>query len=92
MLCGTSRDPKEGLRIIKILKKCVFKVFNFVKKFKFLKIRKKFFFFVLKCKQKENVHNLNRRWARFIEIHLQKDYFFILNYYKTSVFIFLEIT
>jgi len=49
----------------KNLKKCVLKVFNFVKKFEFLKnpriflkIRKIFFFFVLKCKQKE--HNLNR--------------------------------
>ena len=29
----------------------------------FLKIRKSFFFFVLKCKQKEHVYNLNRRWA-----------------------------
>ena len=29
----------------------------------FFLIRKIFFFFVLKCKQKENVHNLNRRWA-----------------------------
>ena len=55
----------------KNLKKCVLKVFNFVKKFKFLKIREfffknpqNFFFFVLKCKQKEHVHNLNRRWAR----------------------------
>ena len=46
-------------------KECVFKVFNFVKKkFEFLKIRKIFFFFVLKCKQKEHVHNLNRRWAQ----------------------------
>jgi len=52
-------------------KKCVLKVFNFVKKIKFLKIRecflkirKIFFFFVLKCKQKEHAHNLNRRWAR----------------------------
>ena len=26
----------------------------------FLKIREIFFFFVLKCKQKEHVHNLNR--------------------------------
>ena len=49
---------------------CVLKVFNFVKKFKFLKIRdfffknpQNFFFFVLKCKQKEHFHNLNRRWA-----------------------------
>ena len=55
----------------KDLKKCVLKFFNFVKKFEFLKIRefflkvrKIFFFFVLKCKQKEHVHNLNRRWAR----------------------------
>ena len=55
----------------KNLKKCVLKVFTFVKKFKFLKIheflfkiRKKFFFFVLKCKQKEHVRNSNRRWAR----------------------------
>jgi len=41
------------------LKKCVLKFFNFVKKnLNF------FFFFVFKCKQKENVHNLNRRWAR----------------------------
>jgi len=45
-------------------KKSVLKVFNFVKKIKFLKIRnfflkirKIFFFFVLKCKQKEHVHN-----------------------------------
>ena len=50
----------------KNLKKCVFKVFDFEKKFKFLKIREFFlnlqkeFFFVLKCKQKEHVHNLNR--------------------------------
>jgi len=57
--------------MIKILKKCVLKVFNFVKKFKFLKIREFFvkirkiiFFFVFKCKQKEHVKNLNRRWAR----------------------------
>jgi len=49
-----------------MIKKCVLKVFNFVKKFKFLKIcdfflkiRKIFFFFVFKCKQKEHVHNLN---------------------------------
>jgi len=55
----------------KIKIKCVLKVFNFVKNFKFLKIRdfflkirKIFFFFVFKCKQKEHVHNLNRRWAR----------------------------
>jgi len=54
----------------KNLKKCVLKVFNFVKKIKFLKIRDfffksaKIFFFVFKCKQKEHVHNLNRRWAR----------------------------
>jgi len=57
--------------MIEILKICVLKVFNFVKKFKFLKIcefflkiRKIFFIFVLKCKQKEHVHNLIRRWAR----------------------------
>jgi len=44
----------------KNFKKCVVKVFNLVKKFKFLKIReyflkirKNFFLFVLKCKQKE---------------------------------------
>jgi len=55
----------------KIFIKCILKVFNFVKKSKFLKIRelflkirKIFFFFVSKCKQKEHVHNLNRRWAR----------------------------
>jgi len=47
--------------------KSVLKVFNFIKKIKFLKIRDFFlnpqnlFFFVLKCKQKEHVHNLNRR-------------------------------
>ena len=48
-----------------------FKGFLFYKKIKFLKIRdfffknpQNFFFFVLKCKQKEHVHNLNRRWAR----------------------------
>ena len=55
----------------KNLKKLVLKVFNIVKKIKFLKIRDFFFksakvfsslFF--KCKQKEHVHNLNRRWAR----------------------------
>ena len=46
--------------------------FQFCKKFKFLKIREFIFknpqnfylFFVLKCKQKEHVHNLKRRWAR----------------------------
>ena len=48
-------------------KKCVLKVFNFVKKLNslnsaiFFKFRKKKFFFVLKCKQKEHVHNLKRR-------------------------------
>ena len=45
------------------------KVFNFVKKFKFLKVHDFFlsaknFFFVLKFKQKEHVHYLNRRWVR----------------------------
>jgi len=51
--------------------KVCFKGFYFVNKFKFLKIREcffknplNFFFFVLKCKQKEHVHNLSRRWAR----------------------------
>ena len=60
-----------GLWMITILRKCVLKVFNFVKNLNswksanfFLKICKKFFFFVLKCKQKEHVHNLNRRWAQ----------------------------
>jgi len=54
------------------LKKCVLKVFNFVKKNQilenpqifFLDPQNFFFFDVLKCKQKEHVHNLNRRWAR----------------------------
>jgi len=56
--------------MITILRKCVLKVFNFVKKIKFLKSanfflnRKIFFFFVLKCKQKDYVHNLNRRWEQ----------------------------
>ena len=57
--------------MIEILKICVLEVFNFVNKFKFLKIRDFFlkirkivFIFVLKCKQKEHVHNLNRIWAR----------------------------
>jgi len=51
--------------MIKFLKKCVLKVFNFVKKLNslksaivLLKIRKKIFFFVLKCKQNKQVHNL----------------------------------
>jgi len=55
----------------KNFKKMCFKGFYFCKKFKFLKIREFifkirniFFFFVLKCKQKEHVHNLNRRWER----------------------------
>ncbi len=30
----------------------------------FSKLRNIFFFFVLKCKQKEHVPNLNRRWAQ----------------------------
>ena len=54
----------------KILK-VFFKGFQFCKKkIKFLKIRKFFFksaiFFLLcfKCKQKELVHNLNRRWGK----------------------------
>ena len=44
--------------------KCVLKVFNSVKKFKFLKIRKFFFssLFLNVREQKEHVHNLNRRW------------------------------
>ena len=50
--------------MIKNVKKCFLKVFDYVKKFKFLKIREIVFFFVFKCKQKEHVHNLNRRWAR----------------------------
>ena len=37
--CGTSRDHRKGLWMIEILKICVLKVFNFAKKFKFLKIR-----------------------------------------------------
>ena len=32
----------------------------------FLKIRKNVFFFVLKCKQKDHVHNLNGRWASLV--------------------------
>ena len=45
-------------------KKCVLKVFNFVKKFKFLKSAnifenpQLFFFFVSKCKQKEPVNTI----------------------------------
>ena len=50
--------------MIKILKKCVLKVFNFVKKILILENPQIFFFFVLKCKQKEHFHNLNRRRAR----------------------------
>ena len=59
-----------------IKKNCDLKVFNFVKKIKFLKIRDFFsknprnFFFVLKCKQKEHVHNLNRRWKSLVNINL----------------------
>ena len=49
-----------------IIKKCVLKVFNFVKKIKFLKLgeffiknpQKIFFFFVLKCKHVNNVNSL----------------------------------
>ena len=42
-------------------KKCVVKVFNFVKKIKFFKIREFFFknpqkFLLLKCKQNEHAH------------------------------------
>ena len=55
----------------KNLKKCVLKVLNFVRKIQILENPRifflnlqNFFFFVLKCKQKEHVHNLNRRWAR----------------------------
>jgi len=71
IFCGTSRDPREGLWIIEILKICVLEVFNFVRKLNFWKSAnfffknpQNFFIFVLKCKQKEHVHNLNRRWAR----------------------------
>ena len=42
------------------IKKCDLKVFNFVKKLNSLKSAK----IVLKIKEKEHVHNLNRRWAR----------------------------
>ena len=51
-------------------RKMCLKGFKFCKKLKFLKIRefflkiRKIFFFVLKCKGKEHVHNLNRRWAQ----------------------------
>ena len=31
----------------------------------FLKIRKNVFFFVLKCKQKEHIQNLNRSYSNF---------------------------
>ena len=48
-------------------KKLCLKVFYFVKFRKstifFIKSAK-FFFYVLKCTQREHVHNLNRRWAR----------------------------
>ena len=55
----------------KNLKKCVLKVFNFVKKnfilenprF-FLKSAKFFSSLFLNVNKKEHVHNLNRRWAR----------------------------
>ena len=67
----------------KNLKKCVLKVFNFVKKFKFLKIREfcfknpqNLFFLVLKCKQKEHVHNFNSRWARSAQKPSMKDWTF----------------
>ena len=41
-------------------------IFNkFLKTTKFFhEIRELFFVFVLKCTQREHVHNLNRRWAR----------------------------
>ena len=37
IFCGTSRDHREGLWMIKIKNKCVLKVFNFVKKLNSLK-------------------------------------------------------
>ena len=49
---GTSRDHRESLYMITNFKKCVSKVFNFVKKSKFLKIRK---FFFLKIRKKPSI-------------------------------------
>ena len=56
ILCETSRDPREGLCMIKIFKKCVLKVFIFVKcrkcAKKYYEIRKLFCFCFMLYKEK----------------------------------------
>ena len=65
--CGTSRDHRESLWMIKIKQKCVLKVFNFVNKFKFLKIRefflkiRKFFFFFVLNVNKKNMFTIYKK-------------------------------
>ena len=62
--CGTSRDPREGLWMIKILNICLHQNSIFIKFLKILKIHEIFlwksanyFCFVLRCTQREHVHN-----------------------------------
>ena len=75
------------------------KVFYFCKILKNLEnsrfifwIREIFFFFVLKCTQKEYVHNLNRRWARcalkalFIKWVISN--FFVFRYFDSPISFF----
>ena len=67
ILCGTSRDPREGLWIIKILKICISKFYIFVK---FWRCAKKFFcfcFVLYKEKMltdKTTIKSWNRKWAK----------------------------
>ena len=67
-MCGTSHDPREGLWMIKISKNLpptkldlhkVLKIHEF-----FFGNPQNFFVFVSQCKQRENVNNQNRRWAK----------------------------
>ena len=63
IFCGTSRDPKEGLWMIKISNICLHQNLIFIKFLKILKSTKFFvkianyFCFFLRCTQREHVHN-----------------------------------
>ena len=61
--CGTSRDHREGLWMIKISNICLHQNSIFIKFLKILKIHDflwksaNYFCFVLRCTQREHVHN-----------------------------------
>ena len=69
IFCGASIDHREGLWMIKISNICLHQTSIVIKFLKILKTREIFlwksancFCFVLRCTQREHVHNLFRRW------------------------------